>query len=186
MVILREGSFDYEFPVGWQALKWDDSNFHQKHFQSFGGSSKAAEFVAFDEKTLWLIECKDFRPNGRSKTVDLCDEIAQKFRATLAGLVCARNAQETQMRQFARSALKKTDIRCVVHWEHPAKPHRLWPTENMSRSDMRDKLRQRLKVADTKAELGNQKQLAATVPWKITPATSSASVHSANEIQIQP
>jgi len=168
MTTLSEGDFIYAFPGNWQVFKWDDSNFHRKHFQSFGGSSKAAEFVAFNETQLWLIECKDFRPNGRSKTIDLCDEIAQKFRATLAGLVCARNSENAEMRQFARSALKKTDIRCVVHWEHPSKPHRLWPTENMGRDDMREKLRQRLKVADPKAELGNQRQLSAMMPWKIS------------------
>lgn len=167
MTSLCEGDFSYEFPADWQVLKWDESAFHKEHFQSFGGSSKAAEFVAFNEAQLWLIECKDFRPNGRSKTVELCDEIAQKFKATLAGLVCARNTEDVGMRQFARSALKKTDIRCVVHWEHPSKPHRLWPAENMNRNDMRDKLRQRLKVADPKAELGNSHQLATTMPWKI-------------------
>jgi len=36
---------------------------------------------------------------------------------------------------------------------------------------MRDKLRQRLYVADPKAELGNQEQLNRTLPWQI------ASVH---------
>jgi len=170
MTTLSEGKFDYVFPAGWQAIKWDDCVFHQRHFQSFGGSSKAAEFVALSESLaeLWLIECKDFRPSGRNKTVALCDEIAQKFKATLAGLVCARNTDNDEIRRFARSALKKTDIRCVVHWEHPLKPHRLWPQENMSRGDMRDKLSQRLKVADPHAELGNHQQLGTSMPWKIT------------------
>ncbi len=169
MTTLSEGTFDYEFPAGWQAIKWDDSEFHQRLFQSFGGSSKAAEFVAFNESEaeLWLIECKDYRPSGRSKIIPLCDEIAEKFKATLAGLVCARNTDKDEIRSFARSALKKTAIRCVVHWEHPLKPHRLWSKENMSRADMRDKLRQRLKVADPRAELGNHQQLGTIMPWKI-------------------
>lgn len=173
MKTLREGSFDYVFQPGWEVVKWDDTSFHKEHFQSFGGSSKAAEFVAYsanDEvKILWLVECKDFRPNGRSKTVDLCDEIAQKFRSTLAGLVCARNAEDQTIRQFARMGLKKVKIRCVVHWEHPIKPHRLWPNENMDRAKMRDKLRQRLAVADPLAELGNYQQLSSSVPWHINP-----------------
>jgi len=172
MKVFREGSFDYAFHASWEVLKWDDTAFHKERFQSFGGSSKAAEFVAFDPEkdTLWLIECKDFRPSGRSKTVDLCDEIAQKFRSTLAGLVCARNTDvNDEEKRFARAGLKKTAIRCVVHWEHPHQPHRLWPAENMDRSRMRDKLRQRLAVADGQAELGNYQQLSAVVPWTISP-----------------
>jgi hypothetical protein len=171
MTVLKEGDFEYHFKPGWIALKWDETEFHRMRFQAFGGASKAAEFVAFDElaNEVWLVECKDFRPNGRSKTVDLCDEIAQKFRCTLAALVCARNDTQATTRQFARTVLKKTGIRCVVHWEHPHKPHRLWPSENMDRAKMRAKLRQRLAVADPKAELGNHQQLSAVVPWDIRP-----------------
>lgn len=173
MAILHEGDFSYDFPAGWQALKWDDSDFYKNKFQSFGGTSKAADFVAFnaDKEQLWLIECKDFRPVGRSKAIDLCDEIAEKFKATLAGLVCARNAEDLNLRQFARSALKKTHIRCVVHWEPPSTPHPNWNHEKMRHADMRDKLRQRLHVADPKTELGNHQQLGSKLPWKITPTT---------------
>lgn len=169
MTDLSEGGFIYRFPMGWQAVKWDETDFHRKHFQFFGGSSKAAEFVSFQEDSdeLWLVECKDFRPSGRKKTIDLCDEIAQKFKATLAGLICARNAADATIRRFSRMALKRTQIRCVVHWEHPLKPHRLWPKENMSRATMRARLRQRLYAADPKAELGNQQQLDAILPWQI-------------------
>lgn len=171
MTKLPEGKFEYVFPEGWLAKKWDETSFHREKFQSFGGTSKAAEFIAFDENngTIWLIECKDFRPSGRSKTVDLCDEIAQKFRSTLAGLVCARNETDPDIRRFSRMALKQTLIRCVVHWEYPSRPHRLWPREAMNPSAVRDKLRDRLSVADSKAELGTCAQLNAKMPWKINP-----------------
>jgi len=169
---LREGSFIYRFPEDWQAVKWDDTTFHRKSFQSFGGASQAAEFVAFGEQRqeLWLIECKDFRPNGRSKTIDLCDEIARKFKSTLAALMCARNTDDEVIRRFSRMAVKKSRLRCAVHWEHPWKPHRLWPNENMSRAAMRDKLRQRLYVADSEAELGNSRQLSGVTPCAIEEA----------------
>jgi hypothetical protein len=105
---LREGNFVYDFPEGWNAIKWDETDFHRKRFQSFGGSSKAVDFVAFDSDRddLWLIECKDFRPDGRKKTIDLCDEIAEKFKATLAGLGCARNVEDEDTKRFSRMALK--------------------------------------------------------------------------------
>ena len=78
-----EGKFVYSFPEGWEAIKWDETAFHRKTFQSFGGSAKAIDFVVFDPDgdALWLIECKDFRPDGRKKTIDLCDEMAEKFKA---------------------------------------------------------------------------------------------------------
>jgi hypothetical protein len=172
MIRLEEGAFHYEFPNGWEAMKWDATDFHQKRFQSFGGSSKAAEFAAYStastDKELWLIECKDFRPNGRSKTIELADEIAQKFKATLAGLVCARNDEEEGMRRFARMALKKTAIRCAVHWEHPiSRPHRLWPA-GTTRPNEQLKLRQRLAVADAEAILGNKDQINSVMAWKVS------------------
>ncbi|WP_151194575.1 hypothetical protein [Candidatus Symbiobacter mobilis] len=150
-------------------MKWDATHFHKKRFQSFGKESKAADLVAFDEtgKQLWLIECKDFRPNGRTKTTDLCDEIAEKFKSTLAALVCARNTDDSATQRFARMALKKLHLRCAVHWEHPLQPHRLWPSVNMNRAAIRDKLRQRLYVADPSAELGNSSQLATVMPCTI-------------------
>lgn len=166
----REGQFCYEFDDKWEVQKWDDSAFHKQRFQSFGGSSKAVEFVAFhkEKNDLWLIECKDFRAYGRARTtVELCDEIAQKVRSTLAALVCARNHTDERLRTFARKALRKTTIRCIVHWEHPLKPHRLWPAAMMDRGSIRDKLRQRLAVADPMADIGNESQLNATMPWKI-------------------
>ena len=169
MIELSEGLFIYRFPDGWEAKKWDETTFHTKHFQSFGEGSKAAEFVAFesDKNELWLIECKDFRTNGRSKKTELCDEIAEKFKATLAALVCARNSDISEIRRFSRIGLKKTKLRCILHWEHPIKPHRLWPSSNMDRANMRQKLRQRLNVADPLAELGNKAQLNALMPWTI-------------------
>lgn len=172
MPSVREGTFDYIFPDSWQVLKWDDSTFHRREFQSFGGGSQSADFVAFPdaENELWLVECKDFRPNGRRKSIDLCDEIASKFKSTLAALICARNANDDVIKRFARMAVKRTRLRCAVHWEHPWKPHRLWPSANMDRAAMRDKLRQRLYVADPKAELGNHHQLSAVMPCTIQDA----------------
>lgn len=167
---VKEGEFSYVFPEDWLVQKWDDTAFHLNQFQHFAAGSKAVEFVAFnpqDEK-LWLIECKDFRPNGRTKTIELCDEIAQKVRDSLAALICARNADDVELRRFARMALKKTELRCIVHWEHPLKPHRLWPSSMMDRKNMRDKLRQRMAVVDSLADIGNLSQLNRTQPWTIS------------------
>ena len=164
-----EGKFVYSFPEGWEAIKWDETAFHRKTFQSFGGSAKAVDFVVFDPNgdALWLIECKDFRPDGRKKTIDLCDEMAEKFKATLAGLVCARNADDdVPTKRFSSMALKKSRLRFAVHWEHPPCPRRLWPPTTRQ-SAMRDKLRQRLRAGDSRSELGNSRQIESWTGWTI-------------------
>ncbi|WP_218032793.1 hypothetical protein, partial [Pararhodospirillum oryzae] len=77
MVEQVEGKFRYRFPEGWQVVKWDETRFHKKYFNSFGGGSKAVDFIAFYEKEgeLWLFECKDYRFHPREKTTTLYNEV---------------------------------------------------------------------------------------------------------------
>ena len=69
-------------------MKYDETHFYRKHFQHCA-ASKCVDLVAFNTDTnepLWLIEIKDYRAQRRTKTQDLCDELAQKVRDTLANL----------------------------------------------------------------------------------------------------
>ena len=60
----------------------------------------------------WLIEIKDYRLTRQTKTIDLAEELAEKARDTLAGLVAARiNANIDDERDQARAALKCCGLR---------------------------------------------------------------------------
>jgi hypothetical protein len=168
-VVVFESRFLYSFPEGWKAIKFDGTAYYRERFQSFAGGCKAVDIIACaptgDE--LWLIECKDFRDQGREKQDDLYVEIAKKVRDTLAALCCSRAGDDHTLREFARLAMRKYVLRCVLHWEHPLKPHRLFP-EVPDRKTARDRIRQKLRTADPRADIGTFNQLNTTMPWKIT------------------
>jgi len=118
----------FSFPQGWQVLKYDDSAFHRRQFQSFAGGSKAVDAVAVTDKhTVWLIEVKDYRRQRRGKPGSVFDEVAAKVRATLAGLATARvRANNDNERGFAEQAMRSDNIRIVLHLDQPCHPSRLF------------------------------------------------------------
>ncbi len=62
MLTLQEGVIEYTFPDDWYVTKYDDWAFYRKRFASSCGSNKAVDFLAYNpvERTLWLIELKDY------------------------------------------------------------------------------------------------------------------------------
>jgi hypothetical protein len=162
-----EGSITFDLPVGFVVQKLDDTTFYRKHFQSFAQGSKAVDFLVFDPKTpeLWLLEVKDYRAQGRIKTIDLFDEIAQKVLSSLACLLALRaNANVLDERNFAQLALKQTRIKVVLHLEQPIKPSKLFP-QVVDPANIRVKLRQKVRSIDSKAEFSSI-AFTRNVPWE--------------------
>lgn len=138
-------------PAGWWAWKYDESDFHQNRFQSFAGGLKAMDVVAWEpNKTLWLIELKDYRRNKRRKPSSVFDEVAGKVRDTLAGLAVARvSAANPPERTSAQQALACTQIRVVLQLTQSARPHRLFP-QVVDPVDATLQLRRAVKHVDAK------------------------------------
>ena len=91
MISIKEGSLQFDFPDDWQVTKYDEWRFYVKHFQKISESVKAVDIIALSpEKTLWLIEIKDYRNHPRTKLLDIDEEVAVKVKDTLAGLVSAK------------------------------------------------------------------------------------------------
>lgn len=124
-----EGKLTFTFPNSWQALKYDETSFYQKHFQKLG-ESRCVDIVAFETGTddqLWLLEVKDYRLHPRSKTEELFGEIARKVRDTLANLYLALRHEEADCYAFAQLASRKQTIRVVRHFEHHKNHQKLYP-----------------------------------------------------------
>jgi hypothetical protein len=119
----------FTFPTGWQTLKYDDSSFHRNQFQGLAGGSKALDVVALaPDRTLWLIEAKDYSRHRRQKAGSVFAEVASKLRATLAGLAAARVRANDPIEQgFADSAMHCTNLRVVLHLDQAATLSRLFP-----------------------------------------------------------
>ncbi len=84
--VLEEGSLRFTFEI--PARKYDDWAFYRNRINVLAGGAKAVDFLALGNDELWLVEVKDYRVHPRTKPSALPQEIAEKVRDTLAGLVC--------------------------------------------------------------------------------------------------
>jgi len=155
-------------PAGWWVWKYDDSDFHQTQFQNFAGGVKAMDAIALDpERTLWLIEVKDYRQNRRRKPSSVFAEVADKARDTLAGLAVARvTAMVQQERSLAQQALGSRQIRVALQLAQSAHPHRLFP-QVVESADADIQLRRAVKQVDAKpvCAVGSLGQHNSVFPW---------------------
>ena len=148
MTTISEGALAFDFPAGWSATKYDEWRFYLNHFQKVCDGAKGVDFLAITpSQCLWLIEVKDYRAVPREKSLELAQEVAQKVRDSLAGLVAARlRANDEVEAALAERALRCTDMKVVLHLEQPIKPSRLRPIEDNSK--LIQKLKQLLRAID--------------------------------------
>ena len=129
--VFQEGRLRFSFGDAWRVEKYDE---HRGYRQRLGklGNTRAVDFVGCHEnKTLFLIEVKDFRGH-RIENKDrlhhgmLAQEIAWKARDTLPGLIAAHRARlDGESWEPFVSAL--TDPACrlsVVLWLEEDRPSR--------------------------------------------------------------
>ncbi len=162
-----EGKLTFTFPNSWQAVKYDETSFYQKHFQKLG-ESRCVDIVAFEmDDQLWLLEVKDYRQHKRAKTEDLFLEIARKVRDTLANLYLAQGHEEADCYAFAQLASRKQTIRVVLHLEQPQNLSKLYPPI-VSRTNAQIKLRQQVRVADPHALFCDHRNMPPKCQWTVT------------------
>ena len=110
----------FEFPDGWQVVKFDEWKFYTRHFQgTLGGGVKAADLIAIDEtNTAWFIEVKDYRVHPRTKPSCLAQEVAEKIYDTFAALLPARVNGEVPAEVAFTTVLHQVGaLRAVLHLE---------------------------------------------------------------------
>lgn len=110
---------------------------------------KSLDLLAIDpDKTVWLIEVKDYRVNSRTKPSDLGEEIARKVFDTLAAIIPAKiYATDPNEQQLARAISASRKLRVVLHLEQPEKHSKLRPRA-INPADVQQKIRQLLKAVD--------------------------------------
>jgi hypothetical protein len=162
---LTEGKLACDFPQGWIVSKYDEWAFYRNQFQSCCMGNKGMEFLAYErqDRTLWLIELKDYRRHPRTKEISLWDEVALKSRDTLAGLFAAKVDAGHADHAFARRSLTAAKLRVVLHLEQPATHSKLFP-RIYDPADVQQKLKQLVRPIDAHPRvvaLGHM----AHVPW---------------------
>lgn len=147
---LVEQKITHTFPPGWESTKFDNWAFYRNQFQgAFGGGNKAVDFLAFHpgEKTLWLIEVKDYREHRRKKEIRLWDEVAIKVRDTLACLYAARVNAGNNEYIFSHRVVKSKKLRIALHLEQPKQHSKLFPRV-FDPADVTQKLKKLVKPVD--------------------------------------
>ena len=128
---IDEGALRLQFDDHWTAIKWDDSAFRKRREQH----GKAADITAFDasapDRSLLLIEIKDYPDHPRAK-VPAPDELAAicvgKVRDTLAQLlfspVLVGRPDEAEVdllcREFGSTERPLSIVVCVEDANEPA------------------------------------------------------------------
>ncbi|MEZ5476020.1 MAG: hypothetical protein R3E95_00490 [Thiolinea sp.] len=167
-VVINEDRLSFSFPDGTLASKYDEWAFYRKRFNSAFGGTKAVDIIHVDtDKTVWLIEVKDYRANRRTKPSELGDEIALKVRDTLAGLVAACfQAQEATEKQAAKKVLQAKQLKVVLHLEQPQKTSKLFP-QVVDPADIKQRMKMLLKAVDAHPVVVNQHSLKTTMNWTV-------------------
>lgn len=168
MITMQIEDLSFHFPDSWAVTRYDDWPFYRNRFKDACGGNKAIDLLALnpDDKTLWLIEVKDYRYHPREKDVKIWDEIALKSRDTLAGLVAARFNGEEPERSQAQRSLQARGLRVVFHLEQPERHSKLFPRP-FNLANVQQKLRQIMKPIDPHPLVTERNQMG-QVPWRVT------------------
>ncbi|APW60528.1 hypothetical protein [Paludisphaera borealis] len=167
MATLTEGKLRFTFAEDWTVSQYDDWGHYRNQFIKVCGSIKAVDVVAIEPNgCCWLLEIKDYREHVRTKTIHLADEMAEKVRDTLAGLVAAQfRADDESEKIAAKQALRATSLRVVLHLEQPTKPSKLFPRA-INPATVLQRLRQLIKAIDPHPQVV-ETATSRNLPWTI-------------------
>ena len=164
---IQEDRLVFTFPVDAISSKYDAWSHYRNQFNSAFGGTKAVDVVYAAADTGWLIEVKDYRINPRTKAIDLADEVAQKVRDTLAGLISARlHANDADEKRVADALLQKRRLRVVLHLETPRSRSRLRPNA-IEPDKVLQKLKTLLRAIDPHPCVVDQHSIAPAMNWTV-------------------
>ena len=149
------------------ATKYDNWAHYRNQLTNACGSSKAVDFIVVVDSTLWLIEAKDYSENPRIKSIEFSQELAQKARDTLMGIMCTRAyASDRDEKRLARDVMKFSKIRFALHLETRKHRNRLFP-QPTNAADLSLKLRQQLRFVDPHPIVFSRNSMHPAVPMVV-------------------
>lgn len=164
----KQLTFHFDISSNSEVSKYDEWLFYRKHFIKTSNSTKAVDFVYIDKagRSTWLIEVKDYRhPDAvKIKPSALANAVTLKVKDTLAGLVAARhNANVPEEKEFAKKALKNTQLNVVLHVEQKNN-NRLF---TLDLADLQTQLKQKVKAIDCHPCVVDQSSLKPRMSWTV-------------------
>lgn len=163
---IQEGNLSFSF--GFDAIKFDDSQYYREHFMKIQNGIGAVDIMAVDGSVGYLIEIKDYtRPDTKNLTPnELIEAIINKVLSTLAAILpMINNAILSEEKNIANKFSKTTQIRVVLHIEIPP-PRRTLKQSCFDLQNIQTKLGKRLKPIDAHAKVVSKENLKG-LPWKV-------------------
>jgi len=163
----------FHFRDGWLVAKYDDMPYYRNNLSCKRGykrSLNAVDLIVFHpaDKTLYLIESKDYRKHPRTKKKTPAEEFVDKVTDTLTGLVptmlCSSEITE-EVVKIREGVWESEKLRLIYQFEQPAKHSKLFPRV-FDPSEIQMKLRQDLRCFDPHVlviEAATQNKVAWTV-----------------------
>jgi hypothetical protein len=153
-MIITENRLSFEFPDDWIVSKFDDWTFYRQQLAALMNGISALDILALDtEKTLWLIEVKDYRMHSKAhpndlhdfsdqeELIKLTDKIILKILGTCSTLLPATIYASDQEKTCAAAFLTAKKLCVVLHIEYDRNSIH---TSNLS-VNLYQKLRKKLK-----------------------------------------
>jgi len=166
-VKIEEGNLKFFFEF--DAIKFDDSQYYQKHFKEITNNIKAVDILAVNNSVGYLIEIKDYtHPKTKPlKQSDLIEAIICKVISTLAAIlpmkIYAANPAE---REIANLFSKISQLNIILHIEQSPLNSKikqsLWNPQHIQ-----IKLKERLKPIDAHPKVVSKENLKG-LPWTVT------------------
>lgn len=168
MPSITEAALEFTFVDGWEVSRYDNWSHYRERFIKVCSGVKAVDILAVEaKKCCWLLEVKDYRRHQRTKAIDLADEVAEKVRDTLAGLVASQfRAADGVEKNAARQALRANRLAVVLHLEQPTKPSKLFP-RSIDPAKVLQRLKQLIKSIDPHPRVVELSRMEG-IPWKVT------------------
>lgn len=151
-MIIREDYLEFDFDESWKVFRFDEHPYYRKQMEKVD-ETKAIDFLGIFDDQLFLIEVKDFRGHRietreRLLTGELCIEIAQKVRDSLACIIGAhRNSNEIEhWRPYAEILCNpEKSIKVVVWLETDSPPSNLHQRQRFRNSVSTNTFKRKLK-----------------------------------------
>jgi len=123
MTAHQEGDVEFRFDASWLVERYDTLSYYRNQFTNVCGSAKGVDFVAVDARRegAWLIEAKDYtqEPRDHGKKGPIENEVAEKTRDTLAGLMAMKVYGNGNEATLADATFKSKRLHVVLHLEQP-------------------------------------------------------------------
>jgi hypothetical protein len=159
--LIEEEFLRFEFGDDWHVIKYDEHADYADRIRHLP-DTKAVDFAAiYSARTLFLVEVKDFRGHrienrDRIRVGELADEVGQKVRDTIAGIVAAHHRGNAKTWEKFTRCLTSTEppVRVLLWLEDDLPPGPRGRRQNGA-SVMTDALKRQLRWLTTKVLVTN-------------------------------